>query len=138
MQRALDRPCYQQCDTLKSQNNAAMNKCSMSRVVKEDIDGCKSSLIHAAERQFPNCDCRGRSTPWRPRCELCLVDFDRKLVLTTSPYPASWRYIITTLRTLSPLFICLRGVFSPVASPESVTYGMCTRSPKSLKRLVVE
>ncbi|KAG4422181.1 hypothetical protein IFR04_004687 [Cadophora malorum] len=44
LQRALDSPCYQNCATLKSQNNAAMNKCAVNRVVNEDIDGWVTTL----------------------------------------------------------------------------------------------
>ncbi|KAF2688399.1 hypothetical protein K458DRAFT_147516 [Lentithecium fluviatile CBS 122367] len=39
LQRAMDSPCYQNCPTLKTQNAAAMNKCTVPRVVREDIDG---------------------------------------------------------------------------------------------------
>jgi hypothetical protein len=41
LQRALDSPCYQNCPTLKTQNVDAMNKCTIPRVVKEEIDDCK-------------------------------------------------------------------------------------------------
>jgi hypothetical protein len=41
LQRAMDSPCYQNCPTLKSQNAAAMNKCTVQRKVNEDIDGCE-------------------------------------------------------------------------------------------------
>ena len=41
LQRALDSPCYQNCPTLKTQNAAAMNQCTVPRVVKEEIDNCK-------------------------------------------------------------------------------------------------
>ncbi|KAF2841751.1 hypothetical protein M501DRAFT_928665 [Patellaria atrata CBS 101060] len=44
LQRALDSPCYQNCPTLKSQNNAAMNACKKPGFVKEDIDGWVSIL----------------------------------------------------------------------------------------------
>ncbi|KAF2742890.1 hypothetical protein M011DRAFT_497200 [Sporormia fimetaria CBS 119925] len=39
LQRAMDSPCYQNCPTLKSQNAAAMNACTIKRKVNEDIDG---------------------------------------------------------------------------------------------------
>lgn len=41
LQRALDNPCYIDCPTLKTQDAAAMNKCTVDRVVKEEIDACK-------------------------------------------------------------------------------------------------
>lgn len=47
LQRAMDNSCmFQACENgkpLKSQNVAAMNKCSVKKTVTEDIDGCKSS-----------------------------------------------------------------------------------------------
>lgn len=46
LQRALDSPCYQNCPTLKTQDAAAMNKCTVPRVVKEEIDGCKSPVMN--------------------------------------------------------------------------------------------
>ncbi|KAF2023116.1 hypothetical protein EK21DRAFT_105476 [Setomelanomma holmii] len=42
-QRALDSPCYQNCPTLKTQDVAAMNKCTVPRVVNQDIDGCQGT-----------------------------------------------------------------------------------------------
>jgi hypothetical protein len=45
LQRAMDSSCmFQACENgkpLKSQNVAAMNKCSVKNFVNEDIDGCK-------------------------------------------------------------------------------------------------
>lgn len=41
LQRAIDNPCYINCPTLKTQDVAAMNKCTVDRVVKEEIDACK-------------------------------------------------------------------------------------------------
>jgi hypothetical protein len=41
LQRALDSPCYINCPTLKTQDAAAMNKCTVPRVVNEEIDDCE-------------------------------------------------------------------------------------------------
>ncbi|ORY58464.1 uncharacterized protein BCR38DRAFT_377107 [Pseudomassariella vexata] len=44
LQRALDSPCYINCATLKTQDTAAMNKCSKSKTVSEPIDGWLTTL----------------------------------------------------------------------------------------------
>ncbi|KAI0405393.1 hypothetical protein F4802DRAFT_614788 [Xylaria palmicola] len=44
LQRALDQPCYINCDTLKNQTVEQMNACGIERVVKEDIDGWTAEL----------------------------------------------------------------------------------------------
>ncbi|KAI1633126.1 hypothetical protein F4809DRAFT_655417 [Biscogniauxia mediterranea] len=44
LQRALDSPCYINCPTLKTQNTQAMNACSKSRVVNEEIDTWTETL----------------------------------------------------------------------------------------------
>ncbi|KAJ2999176.1 hypothetical protein NUW58_g83 [Xylaria curta] len=44
LQRALDQPCYINCNTLKTQSIAAMNACGIDRVVNEDIDGWTEEL----------------------------------------------------------------------------------------------
>lgn len=44
LQRAMDSPCYQNCPTLKSQNAAAMNQCTIKPKVNEDIDSCESNF----------------------------------------------------------------------------------------------
>jgi hypothetical protein len=50
LQRALDSPCYQNCPTLKTQDADAMNKCTVPRVVMEEIDDCKySSKVRRVE-----------------------------------------------------------------------------------------
>lgn len=41
LQRAMDASCYVNCPTLKTQSTSAMNRCTVPRVVPEDIDGCK-------------------------------------------------------------------------------------------------
>jgi hypothetical protein len=40
----MDSPCYQNCPTLKSQNAAAMNKCTVNRKVNEEVDAWVSTL----------------------------------------------------------------------------------------------
>jgi hypothetical protein len=52
LQRALDSPCYQNCPTLKSQDAAAMNKCTVPRVVKEEIDAWVSELPGGHQAQY--------------------------------------------------------------------------------------
>ncbi|RYN37992.1 hypothetical protein AA0113_g11023 [Alternaria arborescens] len=52
LQRALDSPCYQNCPTLKTQNAAAMNKCTVPRVVKEEIDAWVSELPGGHQAQY--------------------------------------------------------------------------------------
>ena len=52
LQRALDSPCYQNCPTLKSQNNAAMNACGQKAVVKENIDGWLTELPGGHQAQY--------------------------------------------------------------------------------------
>jgi hypothetical protein len=52
LQRALDSPCYQNCPTLTTQNAGAMNKCSVLRVVKEDIDGWVGELPGGHQAQY--------------------------------------------------------------------------------------
>ncbi|KAJ4287540.1 hypothetical protein N0V90_012243 [Kalmusia sp. IMI 367209] len=44
LQRAMDAPCYVQCPTLKTQDIAAMNRCTVGRKVNEDIDGWVTAL----------------------------------------------------------------------------------------------
>ncbi|KAL5375552.1 hypothetical protein DPSP01_011133 [Paraphaeosphaeria sporulosa] len=44
LQRAMDSPCYVNCPTLKTQDVAAMNKCTIERRVDEDIDGWVTAL----------------------------------------------------------------------------------------------
>lgn len=44
LQRAMDNPCYVDCPTLKTQDAAAMNKCTVPRVVVEEIDGWVDEL----------------------------------------------------------------------------------------------
>lgn len=41
LQRAMDAPCYISCPTLKSQDVASMNACTVQRKVVEEIDGCE-------------------------------------------------------------------------------------------------
>jgi len=45
LQRAMDSPCYVNCPTLKKQNIATMNKCSVEKTVSEPIDGCKFFFV---------------------------------------------------------------------------------------------
>ena len=45
LQRALDNPCYIDCPTLKTQDAKAMNACTVPRVVEEEIDDCKLTLM---------------------------------------------------------------------------------------------
>ncbi|CAN9363694.1 unnamed protein product [Alternaria alternata] len=52
LQRALDSPCYQNCPTLKTQNAAAMNKCTVPHVVKEEIDAWVSELPGGHQAQY--------------------------------------------------------------------------------------
>ncbi|KAH8726047.1 hypothetical protein GQ44DRAFT_749190 [Phaeosphaeriaceae sp. PMI808] len=52
LQRALDSPRYQNCPTLKSQNAAAMNKCTVPRVVDEDIDAWVKELPGGYQAQY--------------------------------------------------------------------------------------
>ena len=52
LQRAVDSPCYQNCPTLKTQNAAAMNKCTVPRVVKEEIDAWVSELPGGHQAQY--------------------------------------------------------------------------------------
>ena len=51
LQRALDSPCYVNCTTLKTQDVAAQNKCTVPRQVKEEIDAWVTELPggHQAE-----------------------------------------------------------------------------------------
>ncbi|KAF2002548.1 hypothetical protein P154DRAFT_430842 [Amniculicola lignicola CBS 123094] len=44
LQRAMDSPCYVSCPTLKTQSAEAMNKCTVDRVVKEEIDDWVTTL----------------------------------------------------------------------------------------------
>jgi hypothetical protein len=44
LQKIMDEACYVSCNSMKTQSMDAMNKCSLSPVVKEDIDGCMSFM----------------------------------------------------------------------------------------------
>lgn len=52
LQRALDSPCYVNCPTLKTQDAAAMNKCTVPRVINEDIDGWVTELPGGYQAQY--------------------------------------------------------------------------------------
>ena len=41
LQRMIDSHCYVSCPTLKTQNIANQNKCTVPDMVREDLDGCK-------------------------------------------------------------------------------------------------
>lgn len=49
LQKAMDAHCYVSCPSLKTQNAAAQNKCTVEDIVKEPLDGCKSKtpITHA-------------------------------------------------------------------------------------------
>ncbi len=59
LQRAMDDKCmFQGCQNgnpLKSQEPAQMNKCGVTDLVKEDIDGCKSSCSALMRPWLANC-----------------------------------------------------------------------------------
>lgn len=52
LQRALDQPCYIDCPTLKTQNAEAMNKCTVPRVIKEEIDEWVTELPGGHQAQY--------------------------------------------------------------------------------------
>ena len=70
LQRALDSPCYVNCPTLKNQTFEEMNKCTIEREVKEDIDSCKPQ-VYLHVRVLANQSSRAHNSPWWSCGQLC-------------------------------------------------------------------
>lgn len=74
LQRAMDTACYVNCPTLKTQEVADMNACTIKSQVDEDFDGCKfpkffchvptaDAMLHLISADVA---CRDFPTSWEP------------------------------------------------------------------------